>query len=274
MTYAEATQAYREEPFTHGDLTRPVFWRGEGPGVVVIPEIPGITPPVLAFADRLVAAGYTVAVPSVFGTPGRPRSPAYLARSVVQGCVSREFAVLARHRASPIAGWLRALARTLHDRAGGPGVGAVGMCFTGNFALAMMLEPAMLAPVLSQPSLPFGVSPSHRRALHIAPDDLASVKRKLQSIDGRVLALRFSHDAMCPRARMDTLRETLGDRAEVIEIDSSVGNPWGISRAAHSVLTEDLVDEPGHPTRHAVDRVLALFRDQLAPRGAGASPDA
>ena len=256
---------YTAEPFTHHDTTHPVYWRGEGPGVIVIHEIPGITPPVLAFANRIVAAGYTVAMPTLFGTPGKPESPTYMARSVLRGCVSREFSVLSRHEASPITDWLRALARHLHERAGGPGVGAVGMCFTGNFALAMMLEPAMLAPVLSQPSLPFGVSGRHRAALHASDDTVEAVGAKLKQHEGRLLALRFTHDRLCPAARFATLRNKLGPQVETIEIDSGPGNAFGISRQAHSVLTRDFVDEAGHPTRHALDRVLTLFDEQLRP---------
>ena len=58
----------------------------------------------------------------------------------------------------PIADWLRALASDLHAELGGPGVGALGMCFTGGFALAMMVDDSVAAPVLAQPSLPFPVA--------------------------------------------------------------------------------------------------------------------
>ncbi|MBX2803742.1 MAG: dienelactone hydrolase family protein [Myxococcales bacterium] len=258
-----ALAGYEEEPFTHAGITRPVYWRGEGPGVVVVHEIPGITPPVKAFADRVVREGYTVAMPSLFGTPGRADSPGYTVQTVLSGCIRREFAVWSRNAASPITEWLRALSRRLHERAGGPGVGAVGMCFTGNFALAMMVEPAMRAPVLSQPSLPFGLTRSHRAALHLSQADLTTVRRRLVDEGGRALALRFSHDWMCPRARFDTLQRELGDQLEVVELDSGPGNAFGISRTAHSVLTRDFLDQEGHPTRHALDRVLALFAERL-----------
>ena len=52
-----------------------------------------------------------------------------------------------------------------------------------------------------------------------------------------------------------------------VEIDSSPGNPHGIDRRAHSVVTEHLVDEPGHPTRDALDQVLDLFRERLLAEG-------
>ena len=80
-----------------------------------------------------------------------------------------------------------------------------------------------------------------------------------------MLGLRFTEDRAVPAARFATLKRELGDRFVAVEIDSSPGNPHGIPEDAHSVLTEHLVDEPGHPTRDALDRVLALFRDRLMP---------
>jgi dienelactone hydrolase len=138
------------------------------------------------------------------------------------------------------------------------------MCFTGGFALGMMVDDTMLAPVLSQPSLPFPVSPARRRALGISGADLARVKERAAQ-GACLLGLRFTHDTAVPEARFDTLRRELGDAFIAVEIDSSPANPHGIPRTAHSVLTQHLVDEPGHPTREALDRVLAFFAERLRP---------
>ena len=75
---------------------------------------------------------------------------------------------------------------------------------------------------------------------------------------------------MVPAERFDSLRRELGDGFEAIEIDSSPGNACGIPSSAHSVVTTDLVDEEGHPTRAALDRVLSLFETRL--RGDGPAP--
>ena len=248
----------------HEGTRRTVFARGEGPGVVVIHEIPGITPEVLRFAQRVVDEGFRVYLPHLFGTPGRPFGMGYVASQMLRACIAREFHVLARNRSSPVTRWLRAVCRRAFEECGGPGVGAVGMCLTGNFALALMVDEHLMAPVLSQPSLPFPVSPSHRRALHVSPEELEVVRRRAAAGCG-VLGLRFTRDPLCPPERFARLREELGDGFRAIEIDSSPGNPWGIPRTAHSVLTLDLVDEAGHPTREALDRVLALFRERLRP---------
>jgi dienelactone hydrolase len=189
-------------------------------------------------------------------------TPGYTVQSLVRACVAKEFTALALDRTSPAIGWLRALAAKAHDECGGPGVGAVGMCFTGGFALGMMVDDRMLAPVLSQPSLPFPLTPARRRAVGVSDADLARVTARAAQ-GACVLGLRFTEDMAVPPQRFETLRRLLGDRFIAVEIDSSKGNPHGIVRGAHSVLTEHFVDEPGHPTRAALDRVLDFFRQQL-----------
>jgi dienelactone hydrolase len=230
--------------------------------VIVIHEIPGITPQVADFGRRVAAAGCTAVLPALFGEPGKPLGVGYALQTLVSGCVAKDFATFATDTTSPGTVWLRELAAQVHDECGGPGVGAVGMCFTGGFALAMMVDDRMLAPVLSQPSLPFPFSKRHRADLGISAGDLARVKER--AANGQcVLAVRFSEDKSAPPERFDTLRRELGDAFIAVEIDSAPGNPYGIKRRAHSVLTNDLVDEPGHPTREALDQVLGFFRERL-----------
>ncbi len=259
-----ALDDFTSRTFTHGGKARTVHELGEGPAVVVITEIPGTTPKVAGFARRVAERGCTVVLPSIFGHDGREESVPYAARQIGWACVSRESATFATGQASPITAWLRALAAEAHERCGGPGVGVVGMCLTGGFALAMMVDETVLAPVLSQPSLPFAVTGRHRRDLGISDADLARVKERVD--DGVcVLGLRFSHDRAVPGERFARLREELGDGFIGVEIDSSPGNPHGNKRLAHSVLTNDLVDEPGHPTRDALDQVLDHLHTRLHP---------
>lgn len=248
--------------FSHAGQPRTVYRRGAGPAVLVMHEIPGITPEVARFARRVADAGFRVYLPHLFGTPGRPLSLGYAGAGILRACILREFHVLARNASSPITSWLRALARHAHGECGGPGVGAVGMCLTGNFALALVLDAPVTVPVLSQPSLPFPVTAAHRAALHCSAGELEAVRR-LVAQGGCVLGLRFTADPMVPPARFATLRRELGQGFEAIEIDSGPGNPHGLGRTAHSVLTTELVDEEGHPTRAALERVLALFHQRL-----------
>ena len=250
-------------PFTSGGKTKDVYRAGAGPGVIVIHEVPGITPEVTAFGQRVVDAGFTAVMPSLFGTPGKEMSALYALRSMAAGCVSREFVTFATNKTSPISSWLRALAKRTHEECGGPGVGVVGMCFTGGFALGMMAEPAVIAPALSQPSLPFGLGKKRRAAVGVSNTDLEIVKDRCTAEDLCVMGMRFTGDRIVPGERFATLKRDLGDRFIAVEIDSSNGNSHGIPGSAHSVLTVHLVDEPGHPTREALDGLLAFFEQRL-----------
>lgn len=260
---------FSQYTFTHDGASYPVYRRGSGPAVVVIHEVPAITPEVAEFARRVADAGFTAIMPSLLGTPGRGYDPLHVAGSIGKACIRREFAVLATRQSSPVTDWLRALCRAVHAECGGRGVGAVGMCLTGNFALSLMVDPVVMAPVLSQPSLPFGITAAQKRDLHVSDAELAVIKQRVAEEGVKVLGLRFTWDAMCPKARFDRLRDELGDGFEAIEIDSSPFNRDAIPVYAHSVLTKDLVDRAGHPTRQALDRTLAFFREQLLEKTPG-----
>lgn len=242
-----ALPGWDKSTFTAAGLTRDVYRKGTGPIVVVVHEVPGITPKVLGFAEEVVASGFSVSMPSLVGTPGKEASNGYAAASLLKVCVAREFTSLAMNRTSPVIAWLRALAKNDHATAGGRGVGAVGMCFSGGFALGMMLDDIMVAPVLSQPSLPFPVGKRRGRDLNLSPDDAEVVARRAAA-GCQVLGLRFSGDKLVGD-RFSALRELLGDAFVAVELPSS-------KPSDHSVLTEQR-DEA------SVQRVLAFFREKL-----------
>jgi dienelactone hydrolase len=256
-------QDYTCSPFSALGKTRDVYRTGSGPAVVVISEIPGITPKVAEFGRRVAGIGCTAVLPQLFGTPGIEPTMTNAMRVIARVCVSREFSILARRRTSPITAWLRVLAKAAHDECGGPGVGVVGMCLTGGFALAMMVDDVVLAPVLSQPSLPFAVSANRKSDVGLSDADLARARQRCDDEDLCVLGLRFTGDRAAPPERFQRLRHELGDHFVAVEIDSSKGNPEGYRSAAHSVLTEDLKDEAGSATRAALDQVLELFSSKL-----------
>ncbi len=261
----------RTEFSAHG-RSAPVYRLGTGPAVIVMSEIPGITPRVADFARTVASIGCTAVMPHLFGVDGKDPYAglpgvgplATMARAMVPACISREFTILATGKSSPITTWLRALAKTEHERCGGPGVGAVGMCFTGGFALAMAADDRLIAPVLSQPSMPFGLTRRHREGIDISPDELATVKNRCAAGDLTVLGLRFEGDKLAPPQRFRWLREQLGDAFTAIEIPDSAARPES-PMPPHSVLTEHLIDAPGEPTRAALDEVLDLFRRRLLP---------
>ncbi|MFM8819922.1 MAG: dienelactone hydrolase family protein [Phenylobacterium sp.] len=260
MAWEDALSNYETFDFEAGPWTRPVYRRGQGPAVIVIHEIPGLHPLVIRFADRVAEAGMTVFPPSLIGDPGRPVSGGYALKSMLTAfCMRREFNVWRTGRTSPIADWLRALARQAHAECGGAGVGAVGMCFSGGFALAMMTDPAVVAPVLAQPSLPLPVGSKARAAdIDVSPEDLRCVKDRLEAEDLTVMGLRFKSDAFVPDARFEKLKSTFGDRFEAVELEDADAAPANM--APHSVLTLHLREDG--PTKAAEQKVIAFFRQR------------
>ena len=268
MTQSRVLEDFTRETFESSLQRRHDVYRlGSGPAVIVIHEVPGITPLVARFARRVAQRGMTAVLPDLFGTPGRDATVPYALASMARACVSREFTVLATKRTSPIVRYLRELAAHEHRRCAGPGVGAVGMCLTGGFALAMSVDATVVAPVLSQPSLPLPVTRSRRGELGLSSADLDIVRRRAHD-DLCVMGLRFSGDAKSPAERFDRLAAELGDNFMGVQLDSSATNPWGYRKGAHSVLTEDYSHAEGSPTRAALEEVL----DFLAGRLGVASP--
>jgi dienelactone hydrolase len=262
-----ALSDYRRFEFTHGEWTRTVYRRGGGPGVIVIHEMPGLHPLVIRFAERVIAAGMTVYLPSLFGTPGKPVSIGYAVGEMLKGiCIRREFSVWATDRSSPIVAWLRALARQAHKECGGPGVGAVGMCFTGGFALAMMTEPAVVAPVLSQPSMPFPLGGARRAAIDASSAEIACAKKRFADEGLSMIGLRFRGDRFVPDERFATYKREFGDKFEAIELEPQDA-AQGTGMQPHSVLTVHLDEaNPDGPTKRAEQRVIEFFAQRLSPR--------
>ena len=260
MAYEEVFEGYERFDFTDGPWTRPVYRKGSGPAVIVIHEMPGLHPLVVRFADHVAEAGMTVFCPSLFGTPGKPPSRGYAMASMLQAiCIRREFNVWATDKSSPIVEWLRALARKAHGECGGKGVGAVGMCFTGGFALAMMTEPSVVAPVLSQPSMPAATGSAKRAAgFDATPAEVACAKRRFDEEGLSLLGLRYRSDILVPDARWETYRKTFGDKFESIELSDEDAAPAMIP--PHSVLTLHL--KPDGPSKAAELRTIQFFKER------------
>src|SRR5271156_4856905 len=250
-------------PFTGGGYTHDVYRKGEGPGVVLIPELPGIHPGVLGLGNHLVDNGFTVAIPSLFGDAGRGKDVGYVLPAIARACVAREFAAFATNKQRPVSVFLRALARDLNASTPGKGVGVIGQCFTGGFALAAAVDDSVLAPVLSQPSAPFPLTGAQRRDTGLSAPELKIVADRCANEGLCAIGLRFSEDRMSPRDRFAALKERLGDAFEVIEINSGPGNEHGFSRMAHSVLTDEVREVDGQPAYEARKRVVDFLNERL-----------
>jgi dienelactone hydrolase len=250
-------------PFSGAGFTYDCYEKGNGPGVVLVPELPGMTPEVLGLAERIVSDGFTVVIPSPFGTPGRPASVGYTLNVLSRVCVSAEFRAFATNAHRPITDYLRAVAADLASRTPGPGVGVIGMCFTGGFALAAAVDDSVLAAVPSQAATPFPVGRARQLDPGVSQAELARIVQRTKNDNLCLLGLRFSEDASASRGRYQGLKDRLGDAFEFIEIDSSDGNPGGFSKGAHSVLTNEVRE--GNPAWDARERVVAFLHRQLDP---------
>ena len=251
------------EPFTAAGFTHDVYYRGSGPGVVLIPEMPGVHPGVLALGNHLVDNGFTVAIPSLYGTPGAAAVRPGMVPILLRGCVAKEFAALATNRERPVADYLRALARDLNAKTPGKGVGVIGQCFSGGFALAAAVDDSVLAPVLSQPSVPLPLTAAQKRDPGLSEREMKVIEKRAAEEGLCALALRFSADPLVPSERFAALKDRLGDAFEVIEIDSSPGNPGGFGKMAHSVLTQELREIDGQPAYEARKRMVEFLKERL-----------
>ena len=254
---------FSKEQFDALGKTRDLYRLGSGPAVIVIAEMPGITPNVAAFGRKVAAIGCTAVLPHLFGEPGAGTSVSTVLKSIGPACVSREFSAWALKRTSPVTVWLRSLAAHEHERCGGPGVGAVGMCFTGGFA-AGHDDRRHGGGAGAEPTL--AAVPDHEEAQGghrdlrrgpgqgEGPRGGRGVRAGTALQRGPVLHRR-------PASRPCDASSASGFIA--VELDSSPGNPHGHTKNAHSVLTEHLDDREGTPTRAALDQVLAFFAERL-----------
>lgn len=261
----DTLQDFQRRTITLNDAAKTVYVAGRGPAVVAMTEMPGISPHVARFARWVRDAGFTVYMPSLFGRDGAVPQAEEGVAVFRRACVSAEFRALAGGGASPATEWLRALAKLAHQECGGPGVGAIGMCFTGNFALSMMMEPSMLAPVVCQPSMPM----EEPAATGLSGEELAAVRERLEREDLTVLAYRFAGDKWCRAERFAAFSEALGPRFVARVLPDTAANPEPppffkhVVASPHSVVTAHLIDEAGQPTLAARDEILAFFGSRL-----------
>jgi dienelactone hydrolase len=257
---------------------RLVYKKGQGAAVILMHELSGMSPECVDLARRL-AQHFTVYLPLLFGEADQPLSVPKMLQYTAQLCISKEFYCFAKNQSSPITDWLKALCRYAKQECGGEGVGVIGMCLTGGFALTLMADDSVLAPVASQPALPFGITPTHKAALGVSPEALEVAKQRAnQGVP--VLALRFSADTICPPEKFMALREAFGEETEMIEdspelcwqrgaaletieINSDPNNPYHIPRNSHAVLSLGY-REPDHPTHRVYERVVAFLAEHLS----------
>ena len=210
-----------------------------GPHVILLHELPGLSPGCIDLARRFVAAGLPVHLPLLFGQPGQFRPFRELARL----CISHEIEAFARRRTSPLVEWLDAFVDAIGDQYDTERVGVVGMCLTGNFALSCIAHSRVSGAVACQPSLPlFG-----ERSLAMSDDRLTAAAARARGLgDGSVIGFRYRRDPLCGPGKFDAIRAAFGSAFEAHEIDG-----W-----KHATLTD-------HRSDLALDRTIEFLRKKL-----------
>lgn len=246
--------AYTKGEFTANSsqgksIVHDVYERGEGKVCVIIQELPGIGLETLRLADTFVERGYKVVLPHLFGPIGKTSVAGNLFRVF---CMRKEFSVFSKNKTSPIVDWMKALCKKVKEDNGVNGVAVIGMCLTGNFAISLMAEDAVLAGFASQPAMPFQT----QNALHMSEDDVTKIKTKLDAV-GPMHCGRFEKDKLCAAQKFDLIKRKFNDGKERIVLHELPGK-------GHSILTLDFVDDAGHPTKQALEEVMQYFDMQLS----------
>jgi dienelactone hydrolase len=239
-----------------------IYTTGQGPAVLLLHELPGMTPSCIGFAQDIAAAGFTVFLPLLFGRPGQNLGEL----SVITLCVRREFTLLAAGTRGPLTDWLRELCAHVHALRGGPGIGLIGMCLTGGMVFALCASPAVLAAVTSQPSLPISLfrGAKYRSDLGTAPDDLDAAKTRVAANGIDILAFRYSSDYGCPAERFERAKREFGEHFKPTTYPTP-DRKHRLPFWSHSVLTETYRrDQPeSHPAHRARRAVIAYLRERL-----------
>ena len=234
---------------SNGDTVRhDIYEKGHGPVIVILQELPGICPDTLKFVDKIVAAGFKVVVPHLFGPLGKFA----IGRNVVRlFCVRKEINIFARNQTSPVVEWLKALCRNARERHGVSGVGVIGMCLTGNFAISLMADDSVLASVASQPSLPM----FSQGSLHMSDDDIALASERLDR-HGPMLAYKFESDKLCTQAKFDAIDTAFNQGRQRVKLTKIPGNK-------HALLTAHFIEGENSPTQQVLDEITQYFSEKL-----------
>lgn len=225
-----------------------IYEKGEGPIIIILQELPGIDQETIKFADKMVAYGFRVVMPHLFGPLGKFAIAGNLVRLF---CIRREFNLFAKKQTSPIVAWLKALCRDAQQRYNVKGVGVIGMCLTGNFAISLMADDSVLASVASQPSLPM----FSQKSLHMSDQDVSQISERLDE-HGPMLSYRFAGDVLCTAAKFDAIDGAFNRDKERIKLTTVHGNK-------HAMLTAHFINEEGSSTQKVLDEIVAYFSKKL-----------
>ena len=247
---SRAGNTYDGSPFEHAGMRHDVYRRGTGPAVILIHEAGGLDHSALDIADRLVDQGFRVLAPVIVGTPQPDGSGSSAMVNLLKMCVSREVHVFLTGQTSPIAVWLRALAAA--EKGDHPGVGVIGMCFSGGFAIAAAVDEAVVAAVASQPALPWPILPGAGKDLGLSREDVVCVRDRFRDGKFGLLVARYRDDRASSKARIESYRTEFGPDVLMEPIGT-----------AHSVLARAAQPSPDPAAVPVLAATIALLKARL-----------
>lgn len=232
-----------------------VYFAGEGPPIIIIHELPGLTVESFHFAERLIRHGYSAYIPHLFGNINKKQT----ILNFTKLCISKEFKIFARNETSPIVDWLRSLSAELFSKHKGRGVGAIGMCITGSFAIPLLINSPVIAPVLSQPAAPIQSAGNHlgfhKRSFGISKIDLKLAKEKVINEKLEIKIYRFKHDNLSPIEKINSFKEYFGnDLINYYELPTI--------KPCHSVFVHDFEEDPTE-TNKALEDLINFYNQYL-----------
>ncbi|MCB1179148.1 MAG: dienelactone hydrolase family protein [Leptospiraceae bacterium] len=252
---------FLEFEFSHKNISHKVFKKGNGPGIIIIHELPGMVKECVNFARNLEKEGFTVYLPLLFGEPNKELDVIDTIKLFRKVCISKEFDLFSNNKTSPVVEFLKGLCKFAKEETSSKGVGAIGMCLTGGFVIPMVVESSLLAPVLSQPSLP--LNPLFRNEIGCSKEDYETACSRIKKEKIKVLGFKFSEDILSHNDKFKKLETDLMNNFEGDIIDSSLGNSHKIPFYAHAVFTKDFVEQKDHPTYNAYLKLISYFKEKL-----------
>lgn len=246
LSVRDSLEDFRRSNWTFGGRSFDLYTGAAGgPSVLLLHELPNLTPEVAGLARELQREGFQITMPSLIGDAGEPSNLGL--KSLAAICVRSEFNALFSSETPPVVTWIRGLLGEL-AKAGKP-VGVVGLCFSGGFALASAIEPSVAAVVSCQPALPLAIGSK----IDISAADRRALRGRLDSGALAGLVYRFQDDHISPCQRLGGLQSALGDQ---LLGRCLPGND-------HSVITHDLKPGVTEPTFQARQEVIAFLRWRL-----------
>jgi dienelactone hydrolase len=238
-----------------------------GPPIILLHEMPALSPDLLDLALRLSRNNYSVYVPLLWGKEDENAASRFVffRHAFELRASSRWRAGIADvHR--PILDDLAELCRKIIVEHPNQRIGVIGNCLTGIFPFALAARvPEVAAPIASQPTLPLTLSKSDWPKTGLSSEDTRRLQERIRTEPNfQLLGFRFEEDLVSPAARFDTLKRQFHPRF----VDGTIPVKYyhcrdEMPRHPHAVLTECHMENPKLATSHAWQECLNFLAAKL-----------